>query len=373
MDRFPNRVEIDHAALRHNLMQVRSLIPSGTGITAVVKADAYGHGMVEAARTLEAAGAERLAVAHLAEGVRLRKAGVRRPVVVLCGIRSRDEAGAVLDHDLIPVLPEPGPAGVLSDEGRRRRQRSRVQLKIDTGMGRLGVPAAGAGAFVDEVLKLDGLNAEGLMSHLSSADEPDRGFTEAQIRAFEDALEAARERGMGTRASSLANSAGTLGYPEAHFGMIRPGILLYGGSPSPELLPSIALEPAMTLKATVLQVRDFPGGAPISYGRAYTTADPEKIAVISAGYSDGLPRSLSNRGQVLIRGQRAPIRGRICMNLTMADVSRLPEIRPGDEAVFLGRQGDEVLTGDEVAGACGTISYEIYCTVGRCGEKTTIP
>ncbi len=372
MDRFPNRVEIDHTALRHNLMQVRSLIPSGTGITAVVKADAYGHGMVEAARTLEAAGAERLAVAHLAEGVRLRKAGVRCPVVVLCGILTRDEAGAVLDHDLIPVLPGPGPAGILSDEGRRRGKRSRVQLKIDTGMGRLGVPAARAGAFVEEVLKMDGLSAEGLVSHLSSADEPDRGFTESQIRTFEDALEAAREKGMDAGASSLANSAGTLGYPEAHFGMIRPGILLYGGSPSPELVPSIPLEPAMTLKATVLQVRDFPRGAPISYGRTYTTTDPEKIAVISAGYSDGLPRRLSNRGQVLIRGRRTPIRGRVCMNLTMADVGRLPGVRPGDEAVFLGRQGDAVLTGDQVAAACDAISYEIYCTVGRCGEKTTI-
>lgn len=373
MDRFPNRVEIDCSALRHNLEQVRSLIPSETGITAVVKADAYGHGMVEAAKALEAAGAERLAVAHLAEGVRLRKAGLRCPVVVLCGILTRDEAAGVLEHELIPVLPDPGPAEVLSDESRRRGKRSRVQLKVDTGMGRLGVATAEAGAFVEEVSRRGGLDAEGLVSHLSSADEPDRRYTEAQIRAFEAALEAARERGMDLHASSLANSAGTLGYPEAHFGMVRPGILLYGGSPSPGLVPSISLEPAMTLKATVLQVRDFAGGAAISYGRTYTTPGPERIAVISAGYSDGLPRSLSNRGAVLIRGKRAPIRGRVCMNLTMADVSRMPEVRPGDEAVFLGRQGEAVLSGDEVAAACGTISYEIYCTVGRCGEKTTIP
>ncbi|MCF8063426.1 MAG: alanine racemase [Deltaproteobacteria bacterium] len=373
MDRYPNRVEIDCSALRHNLMQIRSLIPAETAVTAVVKADAYGHGMIDAARTLEAAGAERLAVAHLAEALRLRKAGLRCPVVVLCGILTRAEAGAVVENDLIPVLPGPETAGILSDESRRRGKRTRVQLKIDTGMGRLGVPATRAGAFVDEVLKRDGLEPEGLMSHLSSADEADRGFTESQIRAFGIALETARSRGMDTRASSLANSAGTLGYPESHLGMIRPGILLYGGSPSPDLFLPVQLEPAMTLKATVLQLRDFPEGTPISYGRTYTTGGPERIAVISAGYSDGLPRSLSNRGRVLIGGVRAPIRGRICMNLTMADVSDRPEVRPGDEAVFLGRQGDAVLTGDELAGACDTISYEIYCAVGRCGEKTTIP
>jgi alanine racemase len=373
MDRLPNRVVIDLPALRHNLAQIRSLIPSGTGITAVVKADAYGHGMVDAARTLEAAGAERLAVAHLAEGVRLRGSGVRCPIVVLCGILTREEAEAVVLHDLIPVLPEPAAARVLSEESRRRGRRARVQLKIDTGMGRLGVPRERTAAFVEEVLKQEGLMPEGLLSHLSSADEPDRRYTEAQIRTFRTALDAAREQGMGVEASSLANSAGTLRYPESHLGMVRPGILLYGGSPSPELHPSIPLEPAMHLKATVLQVRDFPEGAAVSYGRTYETAGPERIAVLSAGYSDGLPRSLSNRGQVLLGGERAPIRGRICMNLTMVDVSRLPDVRPGDEAVFLGRQGEAVLTGDDVAAACGTISYEIYCTVGRCGEKTAIP
>lgn len=372
MEDFPNRVEIDRSALRHNLGQVRSIIAPGTGVTAVVKADAYGHGLVEAARTFEGGGAERLAVAHLVEALQLREAGIRCPIVILCGILTRDEAGAVVEHDLIPVLQEPAPTEILSDESLRRGKRTPVQLKIDTGMGRLGVPSNETGRFVEHVLRHEGVVPEGLVSHLSSADEEDRRFTGLQIRRFKDSLETAGIAGMRLDASSLANSAGTLRYPEAHFGMVRPGIVLYGGSPSPDLVPDIPLRPAMTLRATVLQVRDLPGEAPVSYGRTYTTGRATRTAVISAGYSDGLPRALSNRGHVLIRGRKVPIIGRVCMNLTMADVTDLPGVRPGDEAVFLGRQGQAVLTGDEVAGACSTISYEIYCAFGKCVEKTTI-
>lgn len=292
--------------------------------------------------------------------------------MILCGILTREEAGAVISHDLIPVLSEPAPVEVLADESRLRGRRTPVQLKIDTGMGRLGVPHTEAGAFVDAVLKRDGLELEGLMSHLSSADEPDRRFTESQIRRFLDALETARARCGGLEASSLANSAGVLEYPDSWLGMVRPGIVLYGGSPSPDLEPPLRLAPVMTFRARVLQVRRFPKGTPVSYGRTYITPGPAQIAVISAGYSDGLSRSLSNRGSVLIRGRRAPIRGRVCMNLTMAEVTDREDVLPGDEAVFLGRQGDAVLPGDEVARACNTISYEIYCAIGQCGEKSTV-
>lgn len=356
----------------HNLGQVRSIIAPGTAVTAVVKADAYGHGLVEAARTFESARAERLAVAHLAEALELRKAGINCPVVLLCGILTREEAAAVVEHDFIPVLQEPAPAEILSDESLRRGKRTPVQLKIDTGMGRLGVPFNETGRFVDQVLRCKGVVPEGLMSHLSSADESDRRFTGLQILRFKDALGTAGSAGMGIDKSSLANSAGTLQYTEAHFGMVRPGIVLYGGSPSPGLVPRVRLRPAMTLRARVLQVRDLPGETPVSYGRTYTTTGITQTAVISAGYSDGLPRSLSNSGKVLIRGRKVPIIGRVCMNLTMADVTHVPDVRPGDEAVFLGRQGQAVLTGDEVAGVCNTISYEIYCAFGKCAEKTTI-
>lgn len=372
VDLFPNRVVIDPSALAHNLRQVRRVLGDGVGITAVVKADAYGHGMLGAAKAFLEAGAERLAVAHVAEAVTLRENGLRAPIVVLCGVRTQDEAAVAISRDLIPVLSDFGPVGLLGRESRRRGQRVRVQLKIDTGMGRLGVPYTETGSFLDKTLSQDSLEPEGLVSHLSSADEPEREFTEIQIRRFAGVLETGRARGLSLEASSLANSAGVLWYPEAHLGMVRPGIVLYGGLPSPDRTSPIPLRPAMTLNARVLQVRDLPGGTPVSYGRTYITPGKIKTAVISAGYSDGLPRSLSNRGRVLIRGKKVPMVGRVCMNLVMADVTELEDTEPGDEAVFLGQQGDARITGDEVAASCGTISYEIYCTVGQCGVKRTV-
>lgn len=372
MDNFPNKVEIELSALRHNLAQVRSILSPGTAVTAVVKADAYGHGLVNAAKTFEAAGAERLAVAHLLEAVRLRQAGIKCPVLLLCGILSSEEAGVVVENDLIPVLHEPSTAEALSRESLRKGKRTPVQLKIDTGMSRLGLPFNETGRFVDDVIRHKGVVPEGLLSHLSSADEEDRRFTELQIRRFKDSLQTALAAGMSIEASSLANSAGLIGYPEAHFGMVRPGIVLYGGSISPDLMPIVSLRPAMTFKAKVLQVRELPAGAPVSYGRTYITGRITRTAVISAGYSDGLPRALSNTGRVMIRGRKVSIIGRVCMNLTMADITDMSGVYPGEEAVFMGRQGNAVLTGDEVAAACNTISYEIYCALGKCLERTTI-
>jgi len=368
----PNLVVIDHSALAHNLRRIRDLVGPGTGISAVVKADAYGHGMVGAARTFVKAGAERLAVAHVQEGVRLREEGLGCPIVVLCGVTTREEAAAAVEKDLIPVLSHPSPARTLDEEGRRRNKRIRVQLKIDTGMGRLGIPHTETGGFLDSVCGLKALELEGMVSHLSSADEPDRGFTESQIRRFEEVLNSARARGSSLSCSSLANSAGVLWYPESRLGMVRPGIALYGGLPSPGLEPPVPLAPAMTLRAQVLQVRHLHAGTAVSYGRTFVTKTDCRMAVTSAGYSDGLPRSLSNKGQAMIHGTRVPILGRVCMNLIMVDVSGVARVEPGDEAVFLGSQGGSVLSGDDVAAVCGTISYEIFCAVGQSGKKMDI-
>ncbi len=366
----PNRVEIDLEAVAHNFRAIRGRIGPGVAVAAVVKADAYGHGLVEAARRLEREGTERLAVAYAGEGAALRAAGIGRPVMVLCGAGGRAEAEAVAENDLIAVAADLEQADLLAGEARRRGRRLRVQLKIDTGMGRLGVRFEDAGGFLRRVSSSGVLEPEGLLSHLSSADEEDRAYTEEQVRRFRAVLESLRPEGFDLRASSLANSAGIMNFPEAHLGLVRPGILLYGGLPSPELCASFELRPAMSLRARVLQVREFPGGAPVSYGRTYHTEGRRRIAVTSAGYCDGLSRALSNRGHALIRGVKAPIVGRVCMNLTMVDVTGIGDAAAGDEAVFLGAQGGGVITGDEVAAACGTISYEVFCAVGASGEKT---
>lgn len=366
-----NKTQIETSALIHNLKALQSLLGPQTAITAVVKADAYGHGMVRAARIFSEGGAQRLAVAHLNEALALRRAGIKPPIVLLRGILNRGEAEAVVEHDFISVLPEAETGVILNQESLRRGKRARVQLKIDTGMGRLGVAWSECGEFVARVLKLSGLHPEGLLSHLSSADEEDRSFSRIQIERFRSCLAAADAAGMETGASSLANSAGALWYPEARFGMVRPGIMLYGGSPAPELDLPVELRPAMSFKSLVIQIRDLPAHTPVSYGRTFVTSRATRVAVIAAGYGDGLPRALSNRGSVLIGGAKVPILGRVCMNLTMADISALPQVAPGDEAVFLGAQGKALLSGDEVAAAANTICYEIFCSLGRQGVYIT--
>ena len=373
MEQARNTAVVDWTALAHNLNQARSLLRPAVKIMAVVKADAYGHGSASVSQAFARMGADCLGVAHLHEALELRKAGVSLPVCVLSGIRTREEARAVIEHELNPVSYDPAAAEVLARESVAMGKRAGIYGKVDTGMGRLGIPHTHIEPFLEKLGSLKSIELCGLMSHLSSADDPDRSFTDLQIRNFKGAIERARAKGFALPLNSLANSAGVMAYPESHFDMVRPGIMLYGGLPDPEFLSPVPLRPVMTFKAVVLQVRDMPQGVPVSYSRTYHTLGNERIAVLSAGYGDGLPRRLSNRGQVLIRGRRAPVVGRVCMNLTMVNVSALGEVRPGEEAVFLGCQEDACITGDEVARWAETISYEVFCSIGGRSARSYIP
>jgi alanine racemase len=218
-------------------------------------------------------------------------------------------------------------------------------------------------------MHLKHLDLEALTSHLSSADERAGNFTEIQIKHFMKAIEAGRSMGLALPFNSLANSAGVMWHQQTHFEMVRPGIMLYGGLPSPDFISPVTLKTAMHFKGQVLQVRDLPDHTPISYGRTYYTEGPRRIAILSAGYGDGLPRSMSNRGNVLVRGKRVPIVGTICMNLSLCDITGLEDVKPGDEAVFLGSQGDEIITGDDIARWSGTVSYEVFCSIGHRNKK----
>ena len=365
MEHSRNGAAIDWAALEHNLNQVKTLLNPAVKIMGVVKADAYGHGLVPVSRALSRMGVDCLGVAHLHEAMEVRKNSLRLPVFILSGIRTREEARAVIEHELAPVFFDPAVAEIIAQECARMGKRASIHVKVDTGMGRLGIPHREMQPFLEKILSFQSLDLGGLISHLSSADDPDGSFTGLQIRYFKEAIETARAMGFRLPLNSLANSAGVMGYPESHLDMVRPGIMLYGGLPDPEFPSPVALRPVMTFKAVVLQVRDMPGGVPVSYSRTYHTRGNQKIAVLSAGYGDGLPRRLSNRGQVLIRGEKAGIVGRVCMNLTMADVSAVEGVQPGDEAVFLGCQEGSCITGDDVARWAETISYEVYCSIGR--------
>ncbi|HBF42779.1 MAG TPA: alanine racemase [Desulfobacteraceae bacterium] len=360
-----SNLTIDLSALVHNLSQIRLLTGQDTKIMGIVKSDAYGHGLVSVSKTLEKNNIDCLGVAHLHEALKLRKNGIKLPIMILCGINTRDECYEVVKNKLSPFLFEPIVIKILSQESMRQGKKTHIYLKIDTGMGRLGIPHDETGSFIESIMPLKGLCLEGLSSHLSSADEPSGNFTETQIRHFEKAIEVGRSMGLRLHFNNLANSAGIMAYRKARFNMVRPGIMLYGGLPSPGFRTSVPLRPVMHFKGQVLQVRDLPGNTPLSYGRTYYTKGPRKTAILSAGYGDGLPRNMSNKGKVLIKGKRVPIVGTICMNITICDITGLKGVKSGDESTFLGSQGKETITGDDIGRWADTISYDIFCSIGQ--------
>lgn len=365
----PNSLTIDLSALEHNLNQVKRLLKRGTRIMGVVKSDAYGHGLLPVSRVLEKNGVDCLGVAHLYEALELRENGIRLPIVILCGIREGEEAREAVEKDLTPVLFDLGTAEALAKESAKMGKRTCVHLKVDTGMGRLGIPTSELASFIKTIKGYKGLHLEALASHLSSADDPGTGFTEVQIENFRRAIEAGRAMGLELPLNNLANSAGIMASKDTHFGMVRPGIMLYGGLPSPDFHSPLPLKPVMNFKGEVIQIRDLPDNTPVSYGRTYYTKGNQRIAVLSAGYGDGLPRSISNRGKVLLQGKKVDVVGTVCMNMIMCDVTGFKDIIPGNEAVFLGAQGEESISGDDMARWAETISYEIFCSLGVGNRK----
>lgn len=365
----PNTLKIDLSALVHNLSVTRRMIGQGTRIMGIVKSDAYGHGMVTISKALEENNIDCLGVAYTDEAIELRNREIGLPIIVLCGMQTEKEVREVVEHGLIPVLFDLKTVHALDREGRRQGKKSPMYLKVDTGMGRLGISCREVGPFVEAARSLENVEIKGMISHLSAADDPSDDFTDEQIRAFQDAINTAKSFGLDMLSNSIANSAGIMDQKGTHLPMVRPGIMLYGGLPSPGFMPPYILRPVMHFRGRILQVRDLPDHTPVSYGKTHYTKGVRRTAVLSAGYGHGLPRSMSNRGYVLIGGKKAQIIGRICMDITICDVTGIDGVKAGDEAVFLGSQGEETITGDEIAGWAGTISYEVFCSIGRQNRK----
>jgi alanine racemase len=359
---------VDLSALEHNYLQLRRLCAPQVKMLAVIKADAYGHGLLPVARKLTAAGVDYLGVGSLEEGLMLRQAKISLPVLLLLGILP-EEAEPAVATDLEVSLFRPDVAQALAAAAANQGKKARVHLKVDTGMGRLGVLPQEVLPFLASLKKMRHLNVLGLISHLAVADQADKTYTLKQLQEFTSLLAAARAEGFKLPLSHISNSAALWELPEAHGGMVRPGLMLYGSPPSPDRPPPVPLQPVMSLAARVLQVKRLPPGSSISYGCTYTTPDWCDLAVLPVGYCNGYSRLCSNQGEVLIHGRRAPIRGRVCMNLTMVDVTGIPEVKAGDRAVFLGRDQEEVLRAEDLAGWAQTISYEIYCTLGSSNLK----
>ncbi len=363
----PTVVEIDLKALRFNLNQIRDVIKGESEILAMVKANAYGHGAGPVARELESAGVGRFGVATAEEGIELRQAGVTLPILILGGIYP-GEFQTFLQNQLTPVVFDLATVGVLEEEARKTGRPFAVHLKIDTGMSRLGFPWQQFGSVPDAFRKVRFLRIEGIMTHLAVAESPrpeDKAFTEEQVRRFRICVDQAQKAGISPRYLHLANSSATTVWEGARFNLVRPGLMLYGVTPTPALGSRISLKPILSWKTRIVSMNSLCAGESVSYGRTFTCAKDSLIATLPIGYADGYRRSFSNRAEVLVRGKRAKVAGIVCMDLTMIDVSEIPEIRPGDEVVLLGKQGGDEIHVFELARWAETIPYEIFCGIGK--------
>ena len=362
----PTRAEIDLAALGRNIAAIRQLAPRAE-ILAIVKANAYGHGAVIIARALERERVKMLGVALIEEGIELRNAGVRSPILVLGGSY---EGGydLMVAHKLTPTVFRPEHLESLASAARRAGSTASAHLKIDSGMGRIGVLPQDLDAFLDRAAHFPQIRIDGLLSHFASADLENRDFTRQQVECFRDAHARMRARGLRPSWRHLSNSAGVIDLPQARDGlelnMVRPGIMLYGLYPAAWLRGTAALEPVLAWRTAVIHVKRVAAGTPISYGSTWRAPRESVIATLPMGYADGYSRRYSNRAQVLIRGRRANVVGRVCMDMSMADVTDIPDVRVGDEVVLLGEQGEERISAEELADLAQTIHYEVICAVG---------
>ncbi len=366
-----NRVEIDLAALAHNFKAMQDFVGKEVRIMAIVKSNAYGHGLVPAARAFSEAGARTFGVAEVEEGVRLRQAGIAGDIIVLLGV-DKDHAQTVAEHDLSPVVYGPEVLPALDAAAQQAGKSIALHLKVDLGMGRLGIMPNEVDGLITEIGRFANLKLSAMMTHFPKADSPaDEKLLVEQVERFSKIVERHKAQGTKLQPLHIANSAALMRSPQCHFDMVRPGVSLYGCYPVEWLrneMP-VALTPAMRFVSRAIQVKEIPAGHGISYGHRFVTDRPTRLAVIPVGYDDGYLRRLTGKAQVLIQGRRVLIRGMICMNACMADVTDLPEVHEGDEVVVMGRQGEEEITATEIAGWSETINYEILCLFGACNER----
>jgi alanine racemase len=354
---------IDLDALRWNFRQIRSTVGTQVKVLSMVKANGYGHGAPAVAKALAAEGSEAFGVATLEEGLELRQAGISSPILVLAGAYP-EQVEQFLTNRLTPVVHALLSLQELDAAVRRHDQILNVHLKVDTGMGRLGFLPAEIDSWLPQLKSLKALRLEGVFSHFSHAESVEGDYTRKQLATFSETVSRLRCEGIAPSLIHLANSAATITLSAAYFDMVRPGLMLYGIYPSPKMASQIALRPVLSWTTRILQIKKVRPGTSISYGQTFITQRESRIATLPIGYADGYPRLLSNCGEVLIKGKRAPIAGRVCMDLTMIDVTDIEETQQGDEVVLLGRQGDAEISADEMAAWSNTISYEILTSIG---------
>jgi alanine racemase len=355
----PTWAEVNLKNLAYNLNQVKKALSAGTRILATIKADGYGHGLLPVARKLTACGVDYFGVASIDEGIKLRSAGIKDPILIL-GLIFEEDFRVVFQYKLTPTICSGDQALELDRCGCRLGQRIKVHIKVDTGMGRIGVDLPEAKKLICRINKLKFVEIEGLFTHFPLADI-DRKFTERQVNLLSKLCSQLEIEGVHIPLIHAANSMGLLAFPESHFNMVRPGLVLYGLYPQKAL--QVKLKPVLSLKTKIIYLKKVNKGSGISYGHSYVASKRTSIVTLPIGYGDGYPRNLSNIGPVLIRGKRFKVSGRICMDQIMVDVGNL-KVRVGDEVVLIGSQGKLRITAEELAEISGTIPYEIVCGLG---------
>lgn len=360
----PAWVEINLAAIRHNLQEVRRLVGPTVDIMAVIKAEAYGHGAIPVAKAAIAAGASWLGVAMPEEGIALREAGLTTPILIFGPIQP-NQVIPVVKHDLTAAVCNIESAIALSEEAVRTGKTAKAHLKVDSGMGRVGIGPEAAIEFMRKLRELPGLQVSGIFSHMATADEKDKSYAKHQIQIFSSVITNLKTAGLLPEKAHLANSAGIMELPESHFNMVRAGIMLYGLYPSNEVDRQKAkLEPVLSLKAKVTFIKRVPKGTGISYGQKYHTGQESTIATIPIGYADGWSRMLTNKAEVIVHGKKFPVVGTICMDQCMIDLKDEP-VNIGEVVVLIGNLGKESISADKIAEKLGTINYEVTCMLSN--------
>ncbi len=364
----PTWAEVNLNNLEYNFCRIKESLSPGVKIMVTVKDDAYGHGLVPVARRLSSLKVDFFGVASIDEGIALRKAGIRTPILIL-GLILKKDISPLFEYGLSTTVCDIELPRVLDSMSRKSGKRANVHIKVDTGMGRIGVHPYNAHKLIKSINRFKYINIEGVFTHFAFADI-NKKFTYYQIGLFEDLISRLQKEGIKAKFMHAANSMGLLDYKRSHFNMVRPGLITYGLYPRKDIC--IKLKPVLSLKTRVVFVKKVPKGVGISYGHDYVTERSTQIATLPIGYGDGYPRNLSNKAQVLINGKRFNLCGKICMDQVMVDVGR-EKVKVGQEAVLIGAQGKARITVEELAKKSGTIPYEIVCGLGSRIPRVYLP
>ena len=359
-DQSSTWLEIDLGAIKHNIRELHQI--TRTQVMPIIKANAYGHGLIGVARAIEESGATWCGVARLEEAVKLRKEGIRINILVL-GYTDYLRVGEAVANQVSLTLHNPEMAQQFSEQSRANGSHLRVHVKFDTGMGRLGLFPKDGIEFVRWLNLQKGINVEGIFTHFACADEPENDTTSNQIKKFNHLIDGLKECGIRPKYVHAANSAGALYFPESRYDLIRPGIAIFGLHPSQKAPLPDTFKPALSWKSRLISIKDLPPGHGVSYGFRYITTKNEHIGVIPVGYADGYRRIANN--YVLVHGKRVPVIGNVCMDQCMLQMDNVPEAKIKDEVILIGSQGDEEITAEDLAESWGTINYEVICGLAR--------